>query len=163
MSIIYEALKKIEAGSHKSPEIKTEAKPKTAPKIYLLYALVICLGFLLTNLVFHLFSQPALIKATAPKPAEIREVVKPLPAEINRETTVSLSPPASAPQADRQIDASAFILNGIFFSENEGYALINNQIVKTGDSIEGLKVIRIGANEVELASEGSTLKLRVSR
>lgn len=157
MSIIYEALKKIEAKGQKSSEVKLEVKPKANPRLYLLFALVIGLGFLLANFVFHLFSQPALIKATSLKTPEVKEIAKVQPP--SPETSVSeLSLPAQ-----KQIDPSIFTLNGVFFSENEGYAIINNQIVKTGDLIEGLKVARIDENEVELESEGSSIKLRMSR
>lgn len=52
------------------------------------------------------------------------------------------------------------MLNGVFFSENEGYALINNRIVKEGDALEGVTVKRIKLDEVELeAEDGSTIKL----
>lgn len=161
MSIIYEALKKIEAGGHKSSEIKIGVKPKANPKLYLLFALVICLGFLLANFVFHLFSQPALIKATPLKTSEVKEIAKVQP--LPQETPVSVNAPSLSPPVEKQINASTFTLNGIFFSENEGYAIINNQIVKTGDFIEGLKVARIDENEVELESEGSTVKLKMNR
>ncbi|MFA5320388.1 MAG: hypothetical protein WBE75_03600 [Candidatus Omnitrophota bacterium] len=46
------------------------------------------------------------------------------------------------------------ILNGTFLSEGEEFAIINNQIVKAGDEIEGAMVKKIEANNVELEFSG---------
>ncbi|MDD5252366.1 MAG: hypothetical protein WC060_00185 [Candidatus Omnitrophota bacterium] len=56
-----------------------------------------------------------------------------------------------------------FILNGIFFSDNKGYAIVNNQIVKEKDSIEGVNVEKITANTVELNNEGKIVSLFTNR
>jgi len=52
------------------------------------------------------------------------------------------------------------VLNGVFFSKNEGYALINNKVVKQGDSVEGIKVRKVNLDDVELeTSTGVKFKL----
>ncbi|MBL7196890.1 MAG: hypothetical protein ISS47_02185 [Candidatus Omnitrophica bacterium] len=53
------------------------------------------------------------------------------------------------------------ILNGIFASETGSFALINNRIVKEGDSILGVKVLRIYSHRVELDAFGKEITLRV--
>jgi len=55
--------------------------------------------------------------------------------------------------------SSALVLNGIFFSEGQGYALINNQIVKESDVIDGAKVLKITSDAVELDSSGTKITL----
>jgi predicted transcriptional regulator len=44
------------------------------------------------------------------------------------------------------------MLNGVFFSKDQGYALINNKVVKQGDSVEGVKIKKVNLDDVELES-----------
>lgn len=53
------------------------------------------------------------------------------------------------------------ILNGIFSGKGDNFALINNRIVKEGDSISGVKVLHIYPNKVELDANGQNITLRV--
>jgi hypothetical protein len=55
------------------------------------------------------------------------------------------------------------VLNGIFASEAGSYALINNRIVREGETISGAKVVRIYANKVELNAFGKEIILRVQQ
>nr|MBC8436521.1 hypothetical protein [Candidatus Omnitrophota bacterium] len=58
---------------------------------------------------------------------------------------------------------ASLVLNGIFFSQDEGYyALVNNKIVKVGDDIDGAKVRHIDFDNVELESEAGLL-VKLSR
>ncbi|MGL5360970.1 MAG: MSHA biogenesis protein MshK [Shewanella sp.] len=59
-----------------------------------------------------------------------------------------------APQAQGQL----LVLNSIVSSANSAYAVINNQILSVGDSIQGVKVVRITAGTVWL-SDGRKLRL----
>ena len=53
-----------------------------------------------------------------------------------------------------------FLLNGIFASDKfTTYALINNQIAKVGDRIDGALVKRINQDSVELESESKSIIL----
>lgn len=54
-------------------------------------------------------------------------------------------------------------LNGIFFSGNEGYALINNQIVKAGEEIDGALLREIDKDEVKIEINGSIRVLTLRR
>jgi len=51
------------------------------------------------------------------------------------------------------------VLNGTFLSEGEEFAIINNQIVKAGDEIEGASVKKITVNAVELEFAGQVLRI----
>ena len=66
------------------------------------------------------------------------------------------------PPAVENIEVPAkptLILNGVFSSGEESYALINNQIVKLGDKISGAVIKKIAPEEVLLDSDGSEIKL----
>ena len=56
--------------------------------------------------------------------------------------------PASAAPTVVATSGGMLVLNGIFFSQEEGYALVNNHIVKVGDKVGGALVKRIDVNEV---------------
>jgi hypothetical protein len=155
MSIIYDALKKVEeantAGA-KPEAAKQKKHPKPKVKSYFLYALIVCLGFFIGNLVFGFLSGSAPKSLSIDKnqyAAKTGTKVKPAPLSF-------IMPPAAEVKKKQQ---GSWVLSGVFFSENEGYALINNQIAKEGDVIDGATVKRISLHGVELESAGSTVKL----
>lgn len=161
MSIIYDALKKIEKSNSVTPKAEDKLNapsPSKKTKTYLLYILVVCLGAAIANIFFGFFT----------KPAKVNKVNK-----INKVVALPVLPPAMPPkelppgikkvpdavEAKKQPELSPLVLNGVFFSQSQGYALINNRIVKEGDTVEGAVVKRIGLGEVELEFEGSVTKL----
>lgn len=139
MSIIYDALKKVEQSANgKNITTKiTEDDKKQYLRNYLLYGAVVLLGVFTASLFFSLFSK----KPIPPK--------LPLPAPAPSPLPMAVTATPALEQEVKPREAS-FVLNGIFFSENEGYALINNRIVKIGDEIEGATVVRITSDQVEL-------------
>lgn len=161
MSIIYDALKKAENTIHKSFKIGVSAKPqnsKSKIKVIALYALIICFGLIIANIVFGFLNHPlptVPLKEKAKVDNKVEVVSKP------KEITPK-EPIQSQPIIKNEPEKS-YVLNGIFFSQDEGYALINNQIVKTGDKVDGAIVLRISADEVELNSSGTTIKLTRSK
>lgn len=159
MSIIYDALKKVEAkfssSGNISPEAKRDKKPKTSPKIYLVYLLVIGLGIFSANILYRLFTPSFKISSKDYKIPEKEESTKPQPQNIGS-AQESPSPMQPSPPGE---SAPVLVLNGIFFSGDDAYTLINNRILKVGDDIEGLTVKKIELNQVELKSKDSTIKL----
>lgn len=168
MSIIYEALKKTEKMIRRDLKVGVDTKPgrpKFKIKVIALYVLMVCLGLIIGNFVIVFLNHPSGIKVVenTPVPArpllkekaqidkKVESVSKPIETTL-RETKQNLLSVKEEPQ-------KPFVLNGIFFSQDEGYALINNRIVKTGDSVAGAMVLRITADEVELNSSGATIKL----
>lgn len=162
MSIIYDALKKVE---NKMDTGVTENKPK--PKINIkiagIFILVCISGFLISGFLFKNYEKnlkaksPDLkniaLKTESPKPAvalesDIPDVEeKPSLEEKDEVVLTAKTPPELS-------------LSGIFFSNDKIYALINNRIVKEGDTIEAAKVMKISKDSVELDFEG--LKIRLS-
>ena len=163
MSIIYDALKKIKTSQTGDSKTKIDKGFKPKPKIYLLYALMICLALFIANIFYGWLSPKPSLNTTG-----IVTGGQPL---IDKKQTVSSSQP-STETAALQTSASVetkietqketpppFTLNGVFFSGAEGYALINNRIVKKGDKIDGATVVQVFLDEVDLDFGGSMIKL----
>ncbi len=178
MSIIHSALKKIKEFCNEGSKDKTgkkiafgddlkrfsvvrkvfytflhHKKTGSALKIYLVYALFICSGFLIANIFFRLLSKQVL-QGKNEESIPLPKAPKELPEE-----TPKLSMPLPAVVEDKQKPQASFILSGVFFSEDEGYALINNRIVKENDKINGAVVLEITLDEVKLELQGSVIRL----
>lgn len=59
-------------------------------------------------------------------------------------------------------DKITFVLTGVFIADGEKCALINNKIVKEGDTLSGARVKSIELDKVELQYAGSTLEIKNS-
>jgi len=177
MSIIYDALKKVEKSNNPDFKVETEKSnkhysPKT--KTYLAYALVVCVGLFIGNIIFGFLTKTNSF-LNKEKKQSTQSLVKNRPSVTKKpivsrykglaQKTLPAAPkvtPHTPPSTSADIKKgpeAPWVLNGVFFSENEGYALINNQIAKEGDVIDGATVKRISLNEVELEANGSAVKL----
>jgi len=186
MSIINDALKKVEIslGSDYAEATVKKTHPLAEQKAnkYLIYVLIFVFGLFLENTFFLYFFHPQVdvprallplaqannIQLSAEKllsePKEKLPVQSPPAIEITAlDAPSSLS--AAAAVKEEPPEDTALVLNGIFFSQKDGYyALINNKIVKEGDDIEGSIVKRIELNDVELESPaGKLVKLSKGR
>lgn len=146
MSIIYDALKKVEVTIDKTPTVKVNKERKSRFKTYLMYVSVICVGFFVAYIFFGLFTK--LLKTSTTVQPDV----------IQKEADL---PPPAPPSTDiqRPLAQPSLTLNGVFFSEDQGYALINNRIVKEGDLIDGVTVVRITLEEIDLNFQGQDIKL----
>lgn len=159
MSIIYDALKKI-AVSQEQINSSTKNKishgvnkgGKSKLKSYSIYVLAVCLGLFIASIFFNLFTRH--LQVNDFKEVQDVNLSQALPKDSNSTALTAEFKKESHP---------SLVLNGVFFSQNQGYALINNQIVKEGDMVEGARVLRIGLEEVELELEGLTIKLFARR
>jgi hypothetical protein len=161
MSIVHDALKKIQASGKISFEAKPDKvyKPKFKFKTYLPYILVVCFGFFIASVFFGL-SRPLLRRYL--QPSKISKNTVPVnPPQPQENPALEIIP--TAPKEAREEPQGRFVLNGVFFSEDEGYALINNRILKMGDTIGGATVVGISKEEVELDSKGSIIKLSTAK
>jgi len=164
LSIIYDALKKVEKAFETNTKVvpgKKDGKAKPQFKLYLIYAIVVCLGLFIANGVFVFSTQP---KKTIAKPLQPALTLPQTPAEATLPKITKIEPPeARKISLDTKRRAqSDLILTGIFFSGEEGFALINNHIVKVGEVVGGAKVLRITLDEVELETAQGLIKLTVS-
>jgi len=182
MSIIYDALKKVgpKVGESNigSLQFKTNKKPKPKFYTYLIYPLVLCGGFFAANLLFKfIFPEGQLItkKATQPAtaaPLKISPEIAPQPeTKLQEQKTANVAPkslqetpPSSKdnllfPPETQEQTTPLFVVSGVFFSENQGFAIINDRVVKEEDVIEGAKVERINADGVKLKYEDVVIEL----
>lgn len=149
MSIINEALKKTgEFIQENEAKNKPAAKTSASPKLLIIYILILLAGVLLSKFIFGLLSRPL----QSPKIEAVESSVKPV-----------LPVAAVAPLENKTTTEPSFVLNGIFFSDNDGYALVNNQIVRENDSVDAATVIRITPDTVELDSNGKFISLSTGR
>lgn len=172
MSIIYDALKKVEQSSVKDakPQALGNAHSKHKFKTYLLYVLAACVGLFAVN-IFFVFSTHSKKNSGANNsgPSEVSLVKAEAKQVLTKEIPPQneANPPAQeAASSDSPVKISSkglLILNGIFFSGDEGYALVNNHIVKEGDVVNGAIVKRITVDEVEAEVDGAILKLTTAQ
>lgn len=174
MSIIYDALKKIKTKTSGPQDTQNKEKKQKRSLFYpLIYVLMAVIGVYVANFIFDLF------KATPPKPMALaigsqttasRPVALSAQANLTAinltaQETAETEPPALEPQELRKLSVSAepeFRLNGILYDAEAGsIAIINNQILREGDSIEGAKLVSILRDEIELEFEGKTINLKI--
>lgn len=148
MSIIYDALKKVEV---KFEEPRRQ-KPQT--RVYLIYFAIIAALFLGAGFLYKIFMPRGAQNHQRLTQQQTQEPAKPslLASQTQAEE------PAPMP---KKPSLSALVLNGIFYSKNESYALINNQIVKEGDLIEGRLIKKIDTGGIELGDEDTITKLTI--
>lgn len=142
MSIIYDALKKVE----KSDILNKDNKPKENRGNYWVYISLICFGIFITSMfLFTMVSRNKAVLAAKGQKKYISRQADHLSDKIAQ--TISTGSKLS------------LILNGVFFSGDKGYALINNEIFKEGDVIKGAKISKISLDEVVLEVEGNAVRL----
>ena len=150
MSIINEALKKTQDLLQASKESPAKETPENNKWLWLVTILVIA-GFVGCAFAF-LF----LIKTSR------RDVSLPVTNVSSDISPLNPVPSASKPAAgspQTPSNNSPLVLNGIIASDKGNMALINNQIYKEGDEVEGKKVLSIKQDKVEIFDKGEIITL----
>jgi hypothetical protein len=168
MSIIHDALKKAQKTNASSQLPSSVEQRPSSKKFILLYAGVALLGALCAKL-FFVYALPLFLKK--PEKPRLASQAKREPLPIKTVAPSSSLPQSNAlvlPEIIKKVSQKAdtslgpesgITLNGVFFSEDEGYALINNQITQEGDVVAGAKVMKITVDEVELEIDGRLVKI----
>ena len=185
MSIIYDALNKLEKNKKETtatPENKKPGNPNL--KRYIKYLGICILGLIAAKavLVFipmlqnhspkgvHVSGRGSAVGTSAslePKIVKIEKKetvsVKPASSEsmqssAGKEKATLASPISSEPETS----SADLVLNGIVFAPDTSYALINNRIVTVGDEIEGAAVVQITQDFVEVKRGEILIKLTPS-
>lgn len=145
MSIIYEALKKTQEKLRFATTLDPREKLKL--KLYLVFILIALLGFS--------YSLTTLFYSPAPPSIDM----------IKRQAANSLvkqkQPEPTTPAKPTKTTKEKFILNGIVTMDNEKVALINDEMVRKGEYIEGAYVINILENKVYLDLGGKPIVLKI--
>lgn len=159
MSIIYEALRKTQR-NREVRNMPTRERMAARNLDWLDKALVVFILLLLLVIMFlylpHIFKHRTVQQAVVtPKP--ITTVAAPVvqAASVNAEvSTGTVAPPPEVP--------NNLTLNGVLLSSNEKIALINKKTFHVGDNVEGMKLIKIEFDSVELDNQGRIVTLRTS-
>ena len=67
---------------------------------------------------------------------------------------------AVVPQGEKK--PAPWVLNSILYSSQRQHAIINNKIIKKGDTINGAKLISLTPDSVRLIKQGKIIQLRIN-
>ncbi len=136
MSIISEALKKVENSSENYPQLLVPPEPSKKRfnwlVVFLLAALAIGIGF------------KSLTARHAPK-----QQISAIPIPETKQAAL-VPAPLSLPHLQ---------LSGIALMEEKNFAIINGDIFKEGDQVEGAQLVKITKDEVTLDRKGREIQL----
>jgi hypothetical protein len=141
--------------------------PKSKFKVYFFFLLVACIGIVIAKLSFDFFTRK--IKAqpgSADKKSQgLSRLITILPRKSEGSSSSPLSltnkEPLGAIKKRLQHTVTPYVLNGVFFSDDKGYALINNEIVEEGNIIDAATVVKINTDGVELKIKDKTVRLSI--
>lgn len=166
MSIIYEALKKVEGQKEISvsesipqglifPVEKGEKKVSKNKKLFLLpiVILLIVLGLLALSFIL-------------PRQEQEQEVITSVPVVEKREVDSArvYRIPESRSQASGEVIlreglVQEYILEGIIYDPKAPFALINGRVIKEADELNGFRIDRISKDKVEMTNTGDNSKV----
>lgn len=175
MSLIHSALKKAEGekGTSKLPPPPfqdSSTKPPSLQKEGKKYGKFLRWGVLLLGVGIGFFwiqknlfvekkpAVPPVVFLPEEKPLKPVETVEsPSPPEIEEAPV----PPVSTPPSPSILLKSSILLNGIVQGEGEPFAVLNNQIFRVGDEIEGAVLLKIGRDFVVLKENGEEFQIKM--
>lgn len=151
-----------------------ETNKNSSPKVFILGAVCVFLGFALAFTLFKFLTisrrpaapaiAPSITQQIQEQPAQSQEIIEPALEELEVETAEVVEEEVPIPIVKEEVierEIPKMVLNGIFASGTGSYCLINNRIVREGDTILGVKVVRIESNKVVLDAFGKEMILRV--
>ena len=160
MSIIHDALKKVQTDTTNIPDTHTtkpcDKKDRPQQASLILAALTAIAG--ITAFLYYI--SPT-IKASLPQ-----KVYSNINKSRHRNTLKILSQtPITKKSSPPQFmgNSSSLFLNGTMIIDNKKAALINNEIYKIGDTIAGKKIINITLEGVELLDDNGIITLKQRR
>lgn len=105
----------------------------------------------------QLFAPP--VKGAVQSNAMNTPIAVPVPSAIPAATPAISA--ATQPQSLAELDYKGnLVLNGVFLSDQDKIAMINNQPYHLGDKVSGLKIISMDMNSVKLSDEKNIFVLR---
>ncbi len=131
---------------------------KIIPKIgqTLFFVILAACGFALAQQGFNR------VKSNLKTPAPVikqNNILKKETPELPVEQNIPIQAPPIAPE---NLTPPSLTLSGIFFSNDEGLALINNRVLKEGDKIDGAVIKRITPETVELSWQDQNIRLSLN-
>ena len=168
MSIIHEALKK--AGVPPAPSARRqEGEHPRRPTfnwgpLFVIAVLVLISGPLLAPMFASPFRRDTVRFddfSTAAPPAP--QTLESNSGNRKAQFVIEEVPPFATPSAGTVLETPPLDLTGIVFSADRSYAIVNGQVVKVGDKIQGAEVKSITSETLTLEYEGRQIQLGISR
>jgi hypothetical protein len=94
------------------------------------------------------------VAGTSVRPAPVSTVTRP------RAAADAPAPPRATTAADRTPPGPVLVLHAISQQDGTPIAVVNERVVREGDTFDGVRVLRIGAAEVEVEVAGARRTLR---
>lgn len=137
MSIIYEALKKVD-------------KPEKKKKFFLPrnFLWLVILGLAVYLIISYLLKKEHRLAGEIAKEEKQSQLTPP-----------AAQPPLPVPAAEPNETTPSFTLSGIVYSQQLPLAVINGQALKKGQDIEGAKILDIQEDKVILEKDGKNITL----
>lgn len=153
------------SGSKITPEAS-----KKSPVTRVIYILVFTFGILIAKALFSFLDSKFLVSKSVSTPTS-QEITSletkkaPLPAVTAPDASPVVFLPQEAIKPIAPIEKNPLpklILGGILAGDASGWAIIDDKIVKAGDTVKGATVIGISSGRVDLEFEGEPFSLLVS-
>lgn len=146
MSIIHEALKKVQARGTSAAIPAVPAKPKGSPLV-LMALLIIAATLAAAAYYYFIYNRPVVVPAA----------------------TVIAAAPAAAPAttpvpaiAQTEVPTSVILnVQGLMTNNGATVALINGKIYEQGSEINGIKILAIEGNSITVLRDGKEETIRV--
>lgn len=131
--------------------------PKKRPHISLIIALVVTCGLAL----FSVIDQTALTFSPTPSISlpSLDMSQPPSPYEV----TISAPVPSAPFDSLSQVIPEGITIGGIVNMEDKNVALINDKIYEIGDTVDGMKIINITLDSVQMINKGETKTFMVKK
>src|SRR3989338_4948298 len=156
MSIINDALKKTQQKfqQHGPKQGQEAQEPPDKNPWFWLIAIVVSFGFIGCGLIFIFlvfpFKKTAVSFTNNPQKQTLTGA---------KQASVTMFAKPSVAMAKKDEPKDTIVLNGIITMDDGQFALINNQILKEGDYINGKRIVSISADKVEIFDKGQILTL----
>lgn len=139
MSIIYDALTKVQRSRRSAEKIEFDFERKNRAYAWFDRILIIAIASLIIILIYGyssiMIKKRIKIKSSS-SAVPIVHTIQAKPVPVLKYTTIDYT--------------GAVILNGIFISDNDRFAIINNQTVHVGDVVNNKKIVIINYNNIIL-------------
>ncbi len=159
MSIIYEALKKTDVQNSKFSEQAVSAKSIKQPLTFVMAAIGIAGAIVIAGYL----DKFAVIKSNKPAKQLVKVQALPAPvmpvASLAPEAAVNKLPAAKAVESKPSLPDN-LVLSGILVSEDENLALIDDKILRIGDTVDGATIVDILPDRVEISYQNQKFTLK---
>lgn len=165
MSIMYEALQKTQPENDVQAIVTLQNNMTLDDWIDVIIALIIAM--LLAAIIVAHYPR---FNNTNMAASQLNTVVLEVPDETIDPKTLSVpsqpiepvasNSPLVLPFGDTEYE-SKHILNGVFVSDEEKIAMINNRFFNIGDTVDGMKIISIEPDKIKLQNDIGMLELKI--